>query len=129
MKIKTIANSLIIGTILLIIYLFVGHDFVRFYFGGKTEILEAGESINRLCNTNGSCPKTLEGWKLRGSGSGTLHKGNMMYYVTPGGGNKDGDKGKEPQEFILVYRFFLPDHWFEVQGGVGKKVTSGWKSR
>jgi len=129
MKKKTVVNTLIIGSILLILYFFVGHDFVKFSFGGKTEILEAGAHINKLCNSNGSCPKTLEGWQVWRSGSETLFKDNMLYFVAPGGGSKDSGKSKKHQEFRLVYRFNLPDHWFEVQGGVGKKVTSGWKTR
>lgn len=126
MKIK---NVLIIGSILLILYFFVGHDFVKFFFSGKTKILEAAAHINKLCNANGSCPLTLEGWQVRGSGSERLFKDNMIYFVTPGAGSKDSGKINKHQEFRLVYRFFLPDDWFEAQGGVGKKVTSGWKSR
>ncbi len=129
MKKKTIVNTLIIGSILLILYFFVGHDFVKFYFGGKTEILEAGAHINKLCNANRSCPKTPEGWQAWRSESEALFKENMIDFVTPGEGSKDNGKRKKHQEFRLVYRFFLPDDWFEVQGGVGKKVTSGWKSR
>ena len=129
MKMKTLINTLIIASILLILYFFVGHDFVKFFFGGKTEILEAAEHINKLCNANGSCPKTLEGWQVRGSGSKRLFKGNMIYFVTPGAGSKDSGKSEKYQDFRLVYRFFLPDDWFEAQVGVGKKVTSGWESR
>jgi hypothetical protein len=129
MKKKAVVNTLIIGSILLILYPFVGHDFVKFYCGGKTEILEAGTHINKLCNADGSCPEILEGWQVWISGSKTLFKDNMMYYVTPGEAGKQNDNGKKHQEFRLVYRFFMPDHWFEVQGGVGKQVTSGWKSR
>ncbi len=129
MKKKTVVNTLIIGSILLILYFFVGHDFVKFYFSGKTEILEAGAHINKLCNANRSCPKTLEGWQVWRSGSESLFKDNMIYFVTPGERSKDSSKSKKHQEFRLVYRFFLPDDWFEVQGGVGMKVTSGWKSR
>ncbi len=129
MKKKTVLNTLIIGSILLILYSFLGHDFVKFYFGGKTEILEAAAHINKLCNANGSCPTTLKGWQVWRSGSETLFKDNMLYFVTPGERSKDSDKSKKHQTFRLVYRFFMPDHWFEVQSGVGKKVTSGWKSR
>lgn len=129
MKKKTVVNILIIGSILLIFYPFLGHDFVKFYCGGKTEILEAGAHINKLCNASGSCPKIIEGWQVWISGSETLFKDNMMYYVTPGGGSRDNDNSKKNQEFKLVYRFFMPDSWFEVQGGVGKQVTSGWRGR
>ena len=129
MKIKTIINTLIVGSIFLIIYFFAGHDFVRFYFGGKTEIHETAEHINRLCNANGSCPETLEGWQIRGEGSGMMFKGNMIYFITQAEGSKAGDQSKKHQEFKLVYRFFLPDHWYEARGGVGMKVSSGWESR
>ena len=41
----------------------------------------------------------------------------------------DSAESKQSQTFKLVYCFFMPDNWFEVQGGVGKKVTSGWTGR
>ncbi|MFX1298406.1 MAG: hypothetical protein ACFFD2_26570, partial [Promethearchaeota archaeon] len=63
MKMKTVVNTLIIGSILLILYLFVGHGFVKFYFGGKKEILQTAALINDLCNSNGFCPLILEGWE------------------------------------------------------------------
>ena len=129
MKMKTIINSLIIGAIIFILYFFVGHDFTKFYFGGKTELLETAEHINKLCNANGLCPIKLEGWQVIESQSKRLYKDNMIYIVTLGEGSKNGGMSKKHQEFRLVYRFFPPDHWFEAQGGVGKKVTSGWESR
>lgn len=124
-----VLNTLIIGSILLILYSFVGHNFVKFYFGGKTEILEAAAHINKLCSANGSCPTTLYGWQVRRNGSETLFKDNMLYFVNLGERSEHSDKSKRHQTFRLVYRFFMPDHWFEVQGGVGKKVTSGWITR
>jgi len=129
MKKKTVVNTLIIGFILVILYIFLGHDFVKFFFGGKTQMLETAKHINKLCNANGLCPELLEGWQARGSGSKMLFKDNMIYFLTTGVGEKDSGKAKKHQEFRLVYRFFLPDHWFEVKGGFGKRVTSGWKSR
>jgi hypothetical protein len=129
MKKKTVLNTLIIGSIFLILYFFVGHDFVKFYFGGKTKILEAAAHINKLCNANGSCPTTLEGWQVWKDGSETLFKDNMLYFVKPDEESKDNDKNKEYRSFRLAYRFFMPDHWFEAQGGVDRQVTSGWKSR
>ena len=105
MKKKTVLNTLIIGIMLLIFYFFVGHDFVKFYFGGKKEILEAALHINKLCNANGSCPKTLERWQEWNSGT-PLFKGNMLYYVNPGEGIKDSAESKQSQTFKLVYRFF-----------------------
>ena len=129
MKKKTVLNALLIGSILLICYYFAGHHFATFYFGGKTAMLETAAHINKLCNTNGTCPTTLEGWQVRRNGSETLFKDNMLYFVTSGEGGKDSDQRKKHQSFRLVYRFLIPDDWFEVQGGVGKKVTSGWKSR
>ncbi len=125
---KKIMNILIGGFILLILYFFAGHDFVKFYSGGQAEIIETAAHINELCDTNGSCPTTLEGFQKWDSGSGELSKGNMLYFVTPGEGGKDDDKGIKHKEFRLIYRFFMPDKWFEVQGGVGKNLTSGWKS-
>ncbi|MEW6671624.1 MAG: hypothetical protein AB1427_07965 [Thermodesulfobacteriota bacterium] len=128
MKKKTVVNTLIVGSIFLIFYFFVGHDFVKFYFGGKTEILEAAEHINKLCNANGSCPTVLGGWQKAYSGN-HLFKGNMLYFVDTGEGGKDKGRSRKLQEFRLVYRFFMPDNWFEARGGVGMKVTSGWMDR
>ena len=48
MKMKTVVNALIISSILLIAYLFIGHGFVEFYFGGKKEILETAALIDVL---------------------------------------------------------------------------------
>ena len=124
MKIKHI---LIIGSVLLIFYFFVGFNFAEFYFGGKTKLLEAAGNINKLCNDNGSCPQTLEGWQIEENG--TLRKDKMLHFVVPVDGSKDSVKSMKPQAFRLVYVMTIPDHWFEAQGGVGKKVTSGWKSR
>lgn len=102
---------------------------MKFYLGGKTEILEVAARINKLCNDNGACPVTLEGWEESGRGSTTQRQNNMLYFKTSGESSKDGNKSKASDEFRLVYRFFEPDHWFEVDGGVGKTITSGWKSR
>ena len=126
MNIKTVLNSLIIGSILLILYVFAGHSFVKFYTGGKADILEAGVQINKLCNSNGACPTTMDGWQPSFSNSDMLYKDNMVYFVSS---DEGVDKGKKYQTFRLVYRFIMPDDWFEVQGGVGKSVTSDWKSR
>jgi hypothetical protein len=126
--VRNIINILIVGFILFLLYLFLGQGSTEFNSGGKKEILESGARINELCNTNGSCPTTLEGWEKWGSGV-ELSKGNMLYFVTPTEEGEGKDKIKKFQEFRLVYRFFMPDKWFEVQGGVGKKVTSGWKNR
>ena len=129
MKKKTVLNTLIIGSILLIPYFFVGHDFVKFYVGGRAEMLEAAAGINKQCNANGACPTILEGWHERSSRKGILFKGNMLYFVASDSGDNNSDNSKQHQSFRLVYRFFMPDDWFEVQGGVDKQVTSGWKSR
>jgi hypothetical protein len=129
MKKKSIVNILIISSILLILYFFVGHDFVKFYVGGKAEILNTAAEINKQCNADGACPTSLEGWQVRRDEPLMLSKGNMLYFVTTDKEDKDGDKGMKNQSFKLVYRFFMPDDWFEVQGGVGKQVISGWKSR
>lgn len=126
MKMKTVVNTLIIGSIVLIFYFFVGHNFVKFYFGGRTELLETAEYINKLCNACGSCPTTLDGWE---KSNRNLFKGNMIYIVDPGGEIKDSVERKKNQTFILAYRFFMPDNWFEARGGVGKEVTSGWTGR
>lgn len=122
--VTTVSNALVVGGILLILYMFVGHGYVRFLFGGKAEMLQAAAEVNRLCNTDGSCPVSLPGWREQEHGPASLRKDVMLYLVTPGGG---GD-GKEHQAFRLVYTFFLPDHWFEARGGVGREVTSGWES-
>ncbi|MDZ4163489.1 MAG: hypothetical protein U1C55_00010 [Smithellaceae bacterium] len=128
MKRKSVVNTLIIGSILLMFYVFAGHDFFKFYFSGKEEIIEAGEHINKICNANGSCPTTMERWQKSDSGNHLL-KGNMLYYVDFGQEIKGSSKMGKNQTFKIVYSFFMPDDWFEVQGGVGKKVTSGWTGR
>lgn len=127
MKIKPV-KILVILSGLAILYLFAGHGFLKFYLGGKAEILETGDRINKLCNANGSCPTTLEGWEKANSGTHLFRK-EMLYYVAPGEDLKDGAERKKNQTFKLVYRFFMPDDWFEVQGGVGQQVTSGWTGR
>lgn len=129
MKKKSVLNILIIGSVLLILYFFVGHGFVKFYVGGKAEILNTAAEINKQCNANGACPTSLEGWRVRRDEPLMLSKGNMLYFVTTDKEDKDNDKGMKNQSFKLVYHFFMPDDWFEVQGGVGKQVISGWKSR
>lgn len=127
MKKKTVVKTLIIGTILLIFYLFIGHGFVEFYFGGKKEILQTAALINKLCNANGSCPLTLVNWEGE---NGRLRKGRNLYIATPIPGSENNEKSLKPQSFKLIYVMaFPPDDWFEVQGGVGKKVTSGWSGR
>lgn len=129
MRIKTILNWLIIGAILLIIYSVAGHGYVKFYFGGKADLIEAASNFNKICSANGSCPTAFEGWNKRGRVSDTLFKDNMVYFPATGEETGDSVKDKAPQSFRLVYGFFMPDHWFEVQGGVGKQISSGWKSR
>jgi hypothetical protein len=126
---KTLINVLIIGSILGILYTFAGHDYVKFYFGGKVEILELAASINKLCNTNGSCPEVLADWQAVSRGRVGLRKGSMFYYPATRDGNEKSANSNKYSEFTLVYSFFLPDHWFEAQGGVGKNVTSGWQNR
>ena len=58
MKMKTVVNTLIVSSIILTLYFFVGHGFVKFYFSGKKEILQTAAFINDLCNASGSCPLT-----------------------------------------------------------------------
>jgi hypothetical protein len=122
-------NVLIICSFLLILYFVIGHGFIKFYLGGKTEILKAAEQINKQCNTNGSCPVSLEEWQAQTNGSARLLNENIQYHVASERGINGGDMNKKSQTFTLTYGFFIPDHWFEVQGGVGKKVTSSWKGR
>lgn len=127
MKIKP-GKVLIICATLLVLYVFAGHDVVTFYVGGKSEILEAGNQINALCNVNGACPATLEGWEKSAAGN-SLAKGSMLYFVDTGDDGKDDNARKSHQTFKLVYRFSMPDDWYEVKGGVGKHVTAGWAGR
>jgi hypothetical protein len=115
-----------VASVFLIIYLFVGHGFTEFYFGGKTEMLEVAGRVNKLCNDSGSCPATLEGWQARGSKTMPLFNGNMRYFAMA---EENSSHGAKRKEFRLVYSFFMPDDWFEVEGGVGKPISSGWKSR
>ena len=127
MKMKTVVNTLIISFILLILFLFIGQGFVEFYFGGKKEILQTAVLINNLCNANGSCPLMLENWEGE---NGRLRKGRKLYITTPIPGSENNEKSLKPQAFRLIYVMTFPaDDWFEVQGGVGKKVTSGWTGR
>lgn len=124
---KTVVNTLIISSILLTVYFLTGHNFVEFYWGGRNEILQTGTLISNLCNARGSCPLMLEGWEGE---NGRLRKGRMLYIAAPIPGGENNEKGLKPQSFRLIYVMpFPPDDWFEVQGGVGKKVTSGWTSR
>jgi len=121
-------NYLIVGSILVLFYAIAGHSYVKFYISGKAELLDLATSINQLCNTNKSCPEILKGWQASSGSSGNLRKGNMYYFpVTREGTEKTADN-KKYYEFTLVYGFFAPDHWFEVKGGVGRNVTSGWKN-
>lgn len=127
MKRKTVVNTLIISSIILITYIFIGHGFVEFYFGGKKDILQTAAFINDQCNANGSCPLTLENW--RGE-NGRLRNGQKMYIVNPSPAGDNNQDSLKPKSFRLIYVMaFPPDDWFEVQGGVGKNVTSGWTGR
>ncbi len=117
-----------ICAILLVFYLFAAHDVVMFYAGGKTEIMEAGKQITSLCNAQGACPTTLEGWEQSIAGT-SLAKGNMLYFVDADEESTGGAVRKRHQTFRLVYRFSLPDDWYEVRGGVGKNITAGWAGR
>lgn len=127
MKKKTVVNTLIMSSILSMLYLFMGHGFVEFYFGGKKEILQTAALINNLCNANGSCPVRIESWEGE---NGRLRKGRILYMTTPVPGRENKEEDLNPQSFRLIYVMtFPPDDWFEVQGGVGKNVTSGWTGR
>jgi hypothetical protein len=54
----------------------------------------------------------------------------MLYMTTPLPGSEHNEMSRKPQSFRLIYVMTFPtDDWFEVQGGVGKKVTSGWTGR
>lgn len=120
MKMKSAGNALIVGSILLILYVFIGHDFVKFHLGGKTEMLELAEQISRQCNAEKACPPSLPGWQPYGNSA--LARGNMLYFLNT-------ESGDQHQSFRLVYRFSMPDDWFEAEGGVDRQVSAGWKSR
>lgn len=125
---QKLVKILIISATLLVVYIFAGHDVVSFYAGGKAEILEAGNRINALCNAHGACPSTLEGWEKSSAGA-SLSQGRMLYFVDSGEDGTDGGARKNHQSFKLVYRFSVPDDWYEVKGGVGKQVAAGWAGR
>jgi hypothetical protein len=127
MKIRTIVNMLIVGSILLIVYLVAGRSYVNFHTGGQAEFLRIAEQINGQCNANGACPTSLKGW--RETSAGPLRKDDMLYIVSPGEGGKAGATAKAHQAFRLIYTFFAPDSWFQAQGGVGIAMTSGMVSR
>jgi hypothetical protein len=129
MKIRTVLNALIVGFMLLLAYYFVGHDFVKFYLGGKAELLGVAAQINSECNAAGSCPTELAGWRAWNDDGLPLFKDNMLYFASAGEGTDEPEENGRYPAFKLIYRFFPPDHWFEAQGGVGKTVTSGWQSR
>jgi hypothetical protein len=95
MKISPFKLLMIVAA-LLALYVFVGHDLVRFYASGKAEILEAGNQISVLCNAHGACPTTLEGWEPSAAGT-RLAKGSMRYYVDPGEESKGGGIGPKNQ--------------------------------
>lgn len=124
MKIK---NIVIIGSIFLIFYAMVGSQLVNFYFWGKKSILSTGEEINNLCNEQGVCPKKLIGWHEERAG--LLRKDSMLYFYSTDKDSEVKDDNLGPQTFRIVYEMPLTDNWFEVQGGVGKEITSGWESR
>lgn len=127
MKKKTVVRTLVIGSVLLMVYLFVAQGLVEFYLGGKKEMLQAADLINNLCSADGSCPLVLEGWEGE---NGRLRKGRLLYIPAPGPGSENTEKSPKPQAFRLIYVMTFPsDDWFEVQGGVGKKVTAGWTGR
>lgn len=118
---------LIISSILILLFIFIGQGFVAFYLGGKEEILKTAAIINNLCNASNSCPVALEGWHGE---NGKLRKGQMLYMTTPIPGSGNNETNLQPQSFRLIYVMSFPtDDWFEVQGGVGKKITSGWTGR
>ena len=87
-------------------------------------MLDTAAKINRFCNDAGACPAQLEGWQLQGD-SGMLSNNNLLYLPLTIEGS---GQGKPRQIFKLVYRFFVPE-WFEVQGGVGRELTTEWVSR
>lgn len=129
MKKKPLLKALSFGVIVAILYYFVGHDFMTFYVGGKTELLATAAQINERCNADGACPAALEGWTPLGSRADVLSRDNMLYFVTAGETDAAGDQSKANQGFKLVYRFFMPDDWFEARGGIGRTLTSGWTGR
>lgn len=126
MKKGLFSKLLIAGFIIAILYIFIGQDFLRFYTGGREELLRTATLINERCNEDGACPATLDGWSARGT---MLAKGNMLYMLSPRTQRPDEAKPEERQNFKLVYSFFMPDNWFEASGGVGEKVVMGWKER
>ena len=124
---KTVVKTLTIGSVLFMLCLFIGQGIVEFYFSGKKEMLQMAALVNNLCNDNGSCPLLLESWEGE---NGRLRKGRMLYMTTPIHGSEKNEKSLKPQSFKMIYVMaFPPDDWFEVQGGVGKEVTSGWTGR
>lgn len=129
MKKKFLLNALMAGFIAVILYFFVGHDFALFYTGGKADFLSTAAQINERCNADGSCPTALDGWVAQSFRADMLSKGNLLYFVSASKKATIGDRGKENQEFRLIYQFFMPDNWFEARGGVGRPLTSDWESR
>ena len=121
-----VLNILIVGSIIAILYLFVGRGWVEF---DRDEVLKIATEINKLCNDNGSCPTKLEGWEVLHEGRAALKRDMMIYYPISADEDASRQDNKDYQSFRLVYSFFMPDDWFEVQGGVNRQLTSGRKSK
>ena len=121
-----ILNFLILGAIFAILYIFIGRGYVEF---DSAEVLKLAAEINKQCNDDGSCPARLDGWAVLREGKAELKKGPMIYYPVPVDEGVNSQKHTEYKSFRLVYGFFLPDNWFEAQGGVDKPLTSGWENR
>ena len=121
-----ILNIVIVGSIAAILYFIVGRGWVEF---DHDEVLKIAADINKLCNENRSCPTKLEGWEVLHEGRSALKRDMMIYYPISFDEDASTQNSKDYQSFRLVYSFFMPDDWFEVQGGVNKQLTSGQKSR
>jgi hypothetical protein len=125
--IRQTLNILIIGSIALILYTFLGKGYVDFEDVGKIEILKAADEINSLCQQNNSCPTDQEAKAIIVEANLKI-SGSMIIY-SPDVSKDDSDAQKQNIDtFRLIYAFFPPESdWYEVQGGVGETITSGWK--
>ena len=90
---------------LAILYTFAGHNYVKFYFGGKADFLELAASINQLCNANRSCPQFLEGWRASSGGRDGLRKGSMLYFPSAREGDEKSANSSEYRQFTLNLQF------------------------
>ena len=114
-----VLTTLFIGLMITIPLVMWGGPLMKLYvFGEKTEMIETAEHINALCNANGSCPETLEGWE----GFDRWNKrDNVRHHAYRRGQGEHTDEPKAYHAFRLLYFVPIPDHKFMVRGGAASQ--------